>query len=236
MGMPGSSGEVKRKAASGEPGADQPVFVRLASAYLKEDLLDEAIRICRAGLVAHPGHAGGRTVLASALLKRGSLDEAEAEFRRVLEQAPENVPALRFLGEISARKGQGEEARRYYVRALRLEPGDSDTQDRLAALAVTREDNVGEPASQAGGGDRDPLASQTLASLYASQGHGDVAEVIYSLIGGRRGEATPTSTAGKVSGQGARASLVLGRLLALREAARKLREAEGTGRKAGREP
>ena len=236
MGPPGSSGEVERTTANGKQVADQPVFVRLASAYLKEGLLDEAIRICRAGLALHPGHAGGRTVLACALLEQGSLDDAESEFRRVLEQAPENAPALRFLGEISAKRGRVDEARQYYVQTLRLEPDDSGTQDRLAALAVTREDRVVEPADQARGENRDPLASQTLASLYASQGHGDVAEVIYSLIGGRRGEPPPTATPGKASERDTRASLVLGRLLALREAARNFREAEGTGRKAGQKP
>lgn len=228
MGLLESSAQVERKVAGGKQIPDQPVFVRLASAYLKEGLLDEAIRVCRAGLAAHPGHSRGREVLACALLKRGSLDDAEAEFRRLLEQAPENVPTLRFLGEISIRKGQVEEARRYYVRTLRIEPDDSDTQERLAALPVSQKVIVGQHAGRVPGENRDPLASPTLASLYASQGHGDVAKVIYSLIGGRRAEAPPPpSGAGKVSGRGARGSLVLEKLLALREGARKLRGARG---------
>ncbi len=166
-------------------------------------------------------------MLARALLERGSLDEAEGELRRVLEQAPGNVPALRVLGEISARKGQAEEARRYYVRALRLEPGDAETQNRLAALLVTQEAGALGQTSQACGGIRDPLASPTLAALYASQGHPDVAEGIYSQIGGRRDVVTPESSGGDISERGAPASLVLEKLLALRQAARKVREAEG---------
>lgn len=234
MGSPDSSGDVERKAAGRGQVPDSHVFVHLADAYLKEGLLDEAIQICRAGLAVHPDQAPGRTMLARALLERGSLDEAEQEFCRVLEQAPECGPALKSLGEIFARKGQVEAARRHYVQALRLDPDDTDTQDRLAALPVSQDAGAVKPLAQARGRNRDPLASPTLAALYASQGHGDVAEGIYTQIG-RRAVATPASSSGDMSGPGAPASLLLEKLLALREAARKIREG-GARRRAGREP
>jgi len=226
MGSPTSSEDAERDAARRQQDVAPHVFVQLAEAYCREGLLDEAIQICRDGLAAHPGSAGGRAVLAQALLERGALDEAEQEFRRVLEQAPEHLLALRFLGDICAGRGRADEARRYYERALRLEPGDPETQDRLAALPVTQETGAVEHAAQPHGWNRDPLASPTLAALYASQGHTDVAEVIYSQLAQPRGEAAPASTSRDISGQGAPASLVLEKLLALREAARKIREAD----------
>lgn len=211
--------------ARSEQDPDPRVFARLADAYRKEGLLDEAIQICRDGLAAHPGYAGGRAVLACALLERGALDEAEEEFRRVLEQAPEHLPALRFLGDISATQGRADEARRYYERVLRLNPGDPETQDRLAALPVIPEAGASEESVPASGWNRDPLASPTLAALYASQGHTDVAEAIYSQLGRRPGEAASAATGGDILGQAAPGSPVLEKLLSLREAARKVREA-----------
>lgn len=229
-----------REPTKSEQDPDPRVFARLADAYRREGLLDEAIQICRDGLAAHPGYAGGREVLASALLERGALDEAEQEFRRLLEQVPEHLLALRFLGHISARQGRVEEARRYYERALHLNPGDSETQGRLAALPVTTGAGASEASAPALGSDRDPLASPTLAALYASQGHADVAEVIYSQLGGRPGDAASAATSGETSdvGQAAPGSPVLAKLLSLREAARKAREAgrPEAGGKAGHGP
>ena len=219
-----SSGDVEGDAARLEQDPDPRVFARLADTYRREGLLDEAIQICRDGLAAHPGSAGGRAVLAQALLERGALDEAEQEFRRVLEQAPEHLLALRFVGDICARKGRAEEARGYYEQALRLEPGDPETQDRLAALPVTQEAIAFEEAAQGRGSSRDPLASPTLAALYASQGHTDVAEMIYSQLGRRPGEAGAAPDLGDIPGRVAPVSRLLEKLLSLREAARKVRD------------
>jgi tetratricopeptide (TPR) repeat protein len=213
--------------AKSEQDPDPRVFARLADAYRREGLLDEAIQICRDGLAAHPGHAGGREVLARALLERGALEEAEQEFRRVLEQVPAHLPALRSLGDISVRQGRPQEARRYYERALHLNPDDSETQARLAALPVATEAGPSGGSVPASGRNRDPLASPTLAALYASQGHAEVAEAIYSQLGRRPGEAAWAATSGDASdlGQVAPGSPVLAKLLSLREAARRLREA-----------
>jgi Flp pilus assembly protein TadD len=163
--------------------------------------------------------------LGQLLLQRGVLEEAEQEFRRVLEQTPEHLLALRFLGEICARRGRTQEARRHYEQALALDPGDPDTQDRLAALSATQEAAAFEESLRARGSNRDPLASPTLAALYASQGHTGVAAVIYSQVGRRPGKAGPSSTSRDISGQGAPVSRLLERLLSLREAARNAREA-----------
>lgn len=77
--------------------------------------------------------------------------------------------------------------------------------------------------NQSKGAGHDPLASPTLAALYASQGHVDVAEMIYAQLGRRPEGAGAASTGGAVPA--AQRSLLLERLLAFREAARQLREA-----------
>jgi hypothetical protein len=81
-----------------------------------------------------------------------------------------------------------------------------------------------EGANQSENPGRDPLASPTLAALYASQGHADVAEVIYSQLGRRSGGPAAPPAGKATPTRGTRDTLLLQRLLALREAARRIRE------------
>lgn len=213
----------KRQAARLKPDSDPRVFAQLADSYRREGLLEEAIQICRDGLAAHPGYVNGRVVLGQALLERGALEEAEVEFRRVLDQAPENLLSLRLLGDICTKKGRAREARGHYERLLRVNPGDRKAQDLLAALPMTPEATAAEDAGEGRGRNRDPLASPTLAALYASQGHRDVAEMIYSQLHRPTGETDAATPGREIPGRGTPPSFLLERLLSLREAARKVR-------------
>ncbi len=89
-----------------------------------------------------------------------------------------------------------------------------------------------EQQSQGKLADTDPLASPTLAALYASQGHTDVAKGIYSQLG-RRAAGWPSEDAdsGREGGPSAD-TILLRRLLSLRQAARQVREAGYAERKA----
>ena len=83
---------------------------------------------------------------------------------------------------------------------------------------------------QAKRAETDPLASPTLAALYASQGHADLAEAIYTTLG-RRTEKGGPPEAGQDHPQRPEANQTfLQRLLSLREAARQVRGAGGAGR------
>jgi hypothetical protein len=68
----------------------------------------------------------------------------------------------------------------------------------------------------------DPLASPTLAALYASQGHMDVAGFIYAQLGGKPAEGAPAAV-----------PILLRRLLSFREAARQARNAGDRTRNMG---
>jgi tetratricopeptide (TPR) repeat protein len=238
--------EIERHAArlGREPGSR--VFAQLADAYRKEGLLEEAIRICRDGLIVHPGYTTARVVLGRALLELGALEEAEAEFGRVLEQVPDNLLGLRLLGDIFVRRERPAEARAYYERALRVNPRDPETQERLAALpteAVPGGTSPGEPSARedflagtpridmrrGGGAAVDPLASPTLAALYASQGFTDVAKAMSAQLGDALGERLIPPAGWERPRPGAPQSALLAMLVSLREAARQAREARHTG-------
>jgi hypothetical protein len=89
---------------------------------------------------------------------------------------------------------------------------------------MTKETGESQDAVEGSGGGRDPLASQTLAALYASQGHPNMADAIYSQLGLHPGEPGGGPTGGKASGGSPASSVLLEKLLSLRDAARRVRE------------
>ncbi len=289
------SGELERYAAKLERDPGSRVFAQLADAYRKEGRLEDAIRICRDGLVVHPHYVTARVVLGRALFEHGALDEAEAEFVCVLGQVPDNLLSLRLLGDISAKKGHQEEARTYYQRALRVNPLDRETQDRLASLPVAAmpegippgtspaessplesqtpeasvpprsfdaeehpsDSRLHDPDPRAASGtaeagdivapadslagappagrqersgiSRDPLASPTLAALYASQGFGRTAEAIYAQLRGQPNERPPDGVGTRGGRLNVPQHAALEALISLRESARRIREARRAG-------
>lgn len=88
------------------------------------------------------------------------------------------------------------------------------------------------PKGKPGGGRLapDPLASPTLAALYASQGHADLAAAIYATLGRQPEQNGPPET-GQTHPQRPQTEWTfLQRLLSLRQAARQLRTAGLAGR------
>lgn len=95
----------------------------------------EAVKVCRLGLLAHPTDLAGRLVLASALLALQRFDEVLAEMRVALEIDQSSSEGLRIKGEALLRKGDGMRAAEVLNQAAQLSPGDAQIE---ALLAQTR--------------------------------------------------------------------------------------------------
>lgn len=80
-------------------------FAQLAEEYRRTGNLQEAVRICRAGLEKHPAYLSARVTLGRALLELQQYDEAQAEFEYVLLAAPDNLIALRSMSDIHQHLG-----------------------------------------------------------------------------------------------------------------------------------
>jgi tetratricopeptide (TPR) repeat protein len=78
-------------------------FAQLAEEYRRAGDLEEAIRVCEAGLAQHPAYISARVTLGRALFELGRLEEARVEFARVLGAAPDNLTARSKLTEIDQR-------------------------------------------------------------------------------------------------------------------------------------
>jgi hypothetical protein len=145
-------------------------FVRLAEAYRKEGLLKDAVRICRDGLARFPASWPGRIVLGGILLEQGAVEEAYDELERVRREARGKPEILAALEDVLNREPS--------VARERVEP----VAPNAVALgspgeSAPQRESIGSPPS------RDPLASPTLAKLYASQGDPATAEAILRQLG-----------------------------------------------------
>jgi predicted Zn-dependent protease len=99
-------------------------FAQLAEELRRENSLDEAVSVCRAGLAVHPGYVSARLTLGRALLELGELDAAEQELARVVQAAPDNLAAIRALGDVHARRGSLSSSLTQFQTALSLAPND----------------------------------------------------------------------------------------------------------------
>jgi len=110
-------------------------FAQLAEEYRRSANYEEAIAICRAGLITHPSYLSARVTLGRALIEVNELDTAETELRFVLDHAPENLAAIRGLAEIHHRRGDLNEALSYYKNALGLARHDPDLEQAVDEIS-----------------------------------------------------------------------------------------------------
>ena len=113
-------------------------FTQLAEELRRIGASDEAVGICRAGLVHHPDNLAARVTLGRALIELDQLDQAFTALTFVLDATPGNLEAIRALAEIYQRRGMMSEALVHYRRALQLAERRTDNPptDRRVQQAV----------------------------------------------------------------------------------------------------
>lgn len=107
-----------------EKNPNSRVFAPLAEAYRKMGLLEEAKRICRRGVQAHPEFAGGRVAFAKVLLDLKAHNEALTQLEKAVQISPDNLLAHSLLGETLLQLRHPKEALKAFKMALFLNPSD----------------------------------------------------------------------------------------------------------------
>ena len=146
--------------------------------------------------------------LADAYRKEGLLEDAIRTCRDGLAAHPSCASGRLILARALLEGGSLDTARQECEQVLAQEPTHPEARQLLAALSARQQ-----PAARGGAWKGDPLASPTLAALYAAQGHRTAAEAMYRELGLAFAGAVVTTPA-----QG-----ILERLLALRDGVRRLR-------------
>ena len=115
------------------------VFAELAEECRRAGDNDEAVALCRAGLLHHPDHLSARVTLGRALIELNQLDQAFTELTFVLDAMPGDLVAIRALAEIYQRRGMMSEALVHYRRALQLAQHDSEPCRAVDAMHQDKE-------------------------------------------------------------------------------------------------
>lgn len=138
-------------------------FAPLAEELRRTGRLDEAIRVCRAGLQHHPEYVSARATLGRALADSRDDDAALAELTAVLDRAPDNLSALRGLTDILQRRADRPEALEPFQRALAVarQIQDPELQEAIRWL----EARAAAPAGRAREGDASRKVLRRLEAL-----------------------------------------------------------------------
>src|SRR5689334_10010858 len=75
-------------------------FAQLAEEYRRSGEYEQAVTICRDGLVRHPGYLSAQVTLGRALMELQQYEGARKELEAVLKVAPDNLAAIRALAVI----------------------------------------------------------------------------------------------------------------------------------------
>jgi hypothetical protein len=218
------------------PETSETSFVRLADAYRRENLTEDAIRICREGLLKFPSSLRGRIVLGQSLLDGGAIGEAIVELVRVAREGRDDPDILALLcdvrltapqtwpvgADVLRESGGPGSAPLERPEATAPEPSeppvlilDASDQPMVADAVPAVSDSA--------------LATPTLAGLYASQGDPGTAEAILRQIAPEEVPPTPEVVAPAAP----RPSLYLKELARLRRVAEYLRKASGRSTETG---
>jgi tetratricopeptide (TPR) repeat protein len=117
----------------------QTDFVTRGQALVSAGQYQEAVKVCRLGLLGRPTAVEGRIVLGQALLALKRHDEVLAEMRVALELEPGSLAAQLLRGEALLRKGDGQAA----LEVLGKLRDRADAGPELAALLGEAERLVG---------------------------------------------------------------------------------------------
>lgn len=144
------------------------IFVQLADAYRKNNMIEEAFEVLQKGLEHHPDYPLAHLIMGKCRFDKRMFAQAKESFQKTLEFDPQNVVALRMLaqtceitndetGQIAAYKG-----------LLTIDPFDDQAKEKLSQLEAKHK--------------KEPMFTFAMAEEYEKQGDLDKALEIYKHI------------------------------------------------------
>lgn len=102
------------------------IFAPLAESYRKIGLVDEAIEICREGLLANPDFNGGKVALARAYFDKQAYGEVRKLLEPIIHKMPDNLIAQRLLADSYLQLKEFKQALESYKLLLYFNPQDHE--------------------------------------------------------------------------------------------------------------
>ncbi|MSP59184.1 MAG: tetratricopeptide repeat protein [Myxococcales bacterium] len=114
--------------------AQESDYVERGKALIARRQFQEAAKVCRLALLAHPQHLEGRLVLGMALLSLGRFEEVVGEMRVALDLDDRSALAWLLRGEALALKGDFVQAESSLCKARALDPSNGRADKLLADI------------------------------------------------------------------------------------------------------
>jgi tetratricopeptide (TPR) repeat protein len=154
-------------------------FALLADLYRKAGRVDDAIAVCRDGLIRHPHYATARLILAKALMSRQDFTGALVEIEAILRASPNDVQCHRLASEVHRRLGRMDDAVGHLERAASLDPGDRESRALLGLLragAWVSDSGVARLLAD------DTFVTAAFGRLCLDQGLADEATIVFTRL------------------------------------------------------
>jgi tetratricopeptide (TPR) repeat protein len=145
------------------------IFVQLADAYRKNNMVDEALEVMKQGLQYHPQYPLAHLIMGRCFFDKRQFTQAKESFEKVIRIDPQNIVALRMLAQVCENLKDETGQIAAYKGLLTVDPLDTMAKDRLTALEVLQK----KPA----------FYTITMAQEYERQGNLAEALKVYENLG-----------------------------------------------------
>lgn len=158
------------------------VFVPLTAAYVKADLMDDALETALKGTWELPDYAPGFVAVGRVYTHRQVPTKAESAFQKALEIDPSSLAAYKGLARLYHSQGNNDAASNLLTKAIFLFPEESSLKQMLESLAPAKSGPSAVPADSSPELKEDemkPITTATIAEIYIEQGLYDKALDVY---------------------------------------------------------
>jgi tetratricopeptide (TPR) repeat protein len=132
------------------------IFVQLADAYRKSNMIDEALDILQKGLVHHPDYPLAHLILGKCFYDKRMFEQAKDSFSKTLGLDPQNIVALRMLAQTCASTKDEQGQINAYKGLIAIDPFDAQAKEKLEELQAKQR--------------TEPLHTVAMAQEYETQG------------------------------------------------------------------
>ena len=144
------------------------IFVQLADAYRKNNMIDEALDILNKGLSHNPNYPLAYLILGKCHFDKRMYEQAKDAFIKTLTYDPQNIVALRMLAQTCEATKDEEGQMDAYRGILAIDPFDAPAKEKLTYLESLHK--------------KEPLYTVTMAQEYEKQGDIEKALSIYESL------------------------------------------------------
>ncbi|MEO0161813.1 MAG: tetratricopeptide repeat protein [candidate division WOR-3 bacterium] len=144
------------------------IFVQLADAYRKNNMVDEALEVLKQGLQYHPQYPLAHLILGKCYYDKRMFNQAKEALEKTIQLDPVNIVALRLLAQVCENLKDEACQIKAYKGIISIDPSDEMAKNRLAQLEATQR--------------KGEIYTLTLAQEYERQGNLEEALKVYEHL------------------------------------------------------